>query len=71
MDQADDSAVLSAYFSGALSLDAAATELVRRHREHGWGLYLSPAELAPEQRAQAEALVARYGELTGAPGRWG
>ena len=59
--------LLTGYLAGEVALETAAAALVRAYHEQGWGLYLAPAELPPEQRARAEALIARYGALTGAP----
>jgi hypothetical protein len=59
--------LLTGYLAGEVALETAAAALVRAYHEQGWGLYLDPAELPPEQRARAEALIARYRALTGAP----
>ena len=59
--------LLTGYLAGEVTLETTAAALVRAYHEQGWGLYLAPAELPPEQRVRAEALIARYGALTGAP----
>lgn len=58
--------LLTGYLAGELALETTAAALVRAYQQQGWGLCLAPAELPPEQRARAEALIARYGALIGA-----
>ena len=67
MDADQAPLLLAAYFAGHAELEPVAAALAQLHRAEGWGLYFAPEECSVEHRARADALLARYTELT-APG---